>query len=75
MRRSRLTIRKEIAKAKSILVYLDPDYRQHDSAQPAYLAVTKKQANIVVSMSPRDNEPSGFVNDSGTLILEPPRTR
>lgn len=68
----RKSIRQKINEAKTVYVYVDADYLQHDSAQPALLKVTKAQARRVVDMAPRDNPPSGIISDLGSLVLEPP---
>lgn len=67
------TIRQKIRMAKKVYVFLDPDYKRHDTADlTALIPVSVAQALRIVDWSPRDNEPHGVIDSDGKLILHPP---
>lgn len=68
-----LTIRGKIRAAKKVYVFLDPDYKSHDSSDPTVtIPVTAAQALKIVDMSPKDNPPTGIIDKDGILLLHPP---
>jgi hypothetical protein len=68
-----LTIRGKIRAAKKVHVFLDPDYRATDSRDPTVtIPVTVAQALKIVDLAPRDNPPTGIIDEDGILLLHPP---
>jgi hypothetical protein len=68
-----LTIRGKIRAAKKVHVFLDPGYRATDSRDPtAIIPVTVAQALKIVDMAPKDNPPTGIIDNDGILLLHPP---
>lgn len=71
-----LTIRGKIRAAKRVYVFLDPDYKQVDSRDPTVtIPVSVSQALKIVDMAPKDNPPTGIIDQNGNLLLHPPVPR